>query len=172
MVQKATLLKQAYEFLDNVTPLKFNCGVLCGAKCCKSHSTNSTENPGMLLLPQEDSMMDCSHYDMKDSGDGKILVCNGKCNREMRPFSCRIFPFYARISSDERISLRVDPRAFNICPVALKKKGARHSVHFHRNATRAIRILMKDNDFKRELIKTSEFCEGLYSFYRKILKER
>ena len=172
MTQKAALLKQAYELLHSVTPLKFNCGILCGAKCCKKGSTNSTDNPGMLLLPDEEKMLRNSSFVLKKCHDGTILICDGKCNRDMRPFSCRIFPFYARISSDERISLRVDPRAFNICPVALKKKGARHSVHFHRNATRAIRILMKDNDFKRELIKTSEFCDGLYSFYRKILKER
>lgn len=172
MVQQATLLKHAYELLHSVTPLKFNCGILCDAKCCKRDSTNSTDNPGMLLLPDEEKMLHNSSFVLEKCNDGTILICSGECDRNLRPFSCRIFPFYARISSDERISLRVDPRAFNICPVALKKKGTRHSVYFRRNAVRAIRILMKDEDFKRELIKTSEFCDGLYSFYRKILKER
>ena len=84
---------------------------------------------------------------------------------------CRIFPFYARIDKEtERISLRIDPRAANVCPIALKKKGIRHSVFFHRNAVRAIRLLMRDEDFRREIIKTSEFCDGLYEFYRTLIK--
>ena len=168
MHNKTALLKEAYKLLDEVTPLKFNCGILCGAKCCQSHSTDSTENPGMLLLPCEDVILKDTAFTVKDSEDGKILICNGKCDRSLRPFSCRIFPFYASISDDGRISLKSDPRAFNTCPVSLKKKGTRHSVYFRRNAVRAIRLLMQDEDFKRELIKTSEFCDGLYSFYRKM----
>ena len=169
MQDKISLLKRAHKLLDDVTPLKFNCGNLCGAKCCQSHSINSTENPGMLLLPCEEALLKDSSFAFKDSSDGKILICNGKCNRSNRPFSCRIFPFYASISEDGHISLKSDPRAFMNCPVSLKKKGTRHSVYFHRNAVRAVRILMRNEDFKREFIKTSEFCDGLYSFYRKML---
>ena len=82
---------------------------------------------------------------------------------------CRIFPYYARIDENTgSISLRVDPRSANVCPIATKKLRTRHSVYFHRNAVRAVRILMKDEDFKRELVKTSEFCDGLYEFYKKL----
>lgn len=169
MNKKLILLKKAYSLLDDITPLKYNCGILCGAKCCKNCFTDSTEISGMLLLPCEDLLYEHSPCTVKESQDGKILICNGNCNRHMRPFSCRIFPYYACISKDGTITLKSDPRAFNICPVALKKKGARHSVIFHRNAIRAVRILMKDVDFRRELMKTSDFCDGLYSFYRKVL---
>jgi hypothetical protein len=172
MSDKLSLLKKAHELLDDVTPLKFNCGELCGAKCCKKSSTDSTENPGMLLFPQEELLINDDSFTIKESSDGKILICNGTCKRSLRPFSCRIFPFYVSISQDEKLTLKCDPRAFNTCPVSLKKKGTRHSVYFHRNVIRAVRILMQDEDFKRELIKTSDFCDGLYSFYRKMLQER
>ena len=169
MYSKLSLLKQAYSLLDEVTPLKYDCGLICGGKCCHSDSTGAVENPGMLLLPEEEKLTSDASFIIEESDDGKVLICNGKCDRALRPFSCRIFPFYASIGKDGSVSLKKDPRAFNTCPVAIKEKGTRHSVYFHRNAVRAIRILMKDEDFKRELKKTSDFCDGLYSFYRKML---
>ncbi len=169
MNSKLALLKKAYSLLDEVTPLKFDCGSLCGGKCCDCSSVESTDNPGMLLLPYEDKLTVSDGFRIEQGEDGKVLICGGRCDRDLRPFSCRIFPFYARITDDNKISLRIDPRAFLTCPIAQKKKGTRHSVYFHRNALRAVRVLMKDEDFKKELIKTSEFCDGLYSFYRKML---
>ncbi len=126
----------------------------------------------MSLLPYEDTLIGgFEGFEVKDTDDGKVLICDGKCERMIRPFACRIFPYYARIdTSSGRISLRIDPRSVNVCPVALKKRGTRHSVHFHRNAVRAVRILMRDEDFKREIIKTSEFCDSLYEFYRSLTK--
>lgn len=168
MYSKLDLLKKAHALLDEATPLKFDCGKLCGSRCCKRSSVGNTENPGMLLLPDEELLFDAPSFSVIDGGDGKLLSCNGACERSSRPFSCRIFPFYAE-TDGEKISLRPDPRAFMCCPVAVRKKKTRHSVFFHRNAVRSVRILMKDKDFKRELIKTSEFCDGLYSLYRKML---
>ncbi len=121
-----------------------------------------------MLLPYEDVLIGgCREFEIKDTDDAKVLICGGRCQREFRSFMCRIFPYYARIDSQTgRISLRIDPRAVNVCPMALKKRGTRHSVYFHRNAVRAVRTLLYDEDFKREFIKTSEFCDGLYEFYR------
>lgn len=126
----------------------------------------------MSLLPYEDTLIGgCEGFEIKDTNDGKILICGGSCERIFRPFMCRIFPYYARIDAEtERISLRIDPRSAAVCPMALKPKGTRHSVYFHRNAVKAVRLLMKDEDFRKELIKTSEFCDGLYDFYRTLTK--
>ncbi len=171
MNQKLTLLKKAYALIDSETPLKTDCGRLCGKACCGKNAVGNTENAGMMLLPGEENLCVDSHFSTHTGDDGLMLVCDGNCKRNIRPFSCRIFPYYARISPDGRISLRTDPRAFNICPVAQRKKGTRHSVYFHRSAVKAVRVLLKDEDFKRELMKTSDFCDSLYSFYRKMLKE-
>ena len=169
MENKLFLLNQAYNLLSLHTPLKSDCGKLCSKACCNNNSVGNTENSGMLLLPFEENLLCDPSFDFKDSEDGKLLICDGVCNREMRPFSCRIFPYYARISKDGKITLKEDPRAFSVCPVSLRKKGTRSNIYFRRNAIRAVRILMRDEDFKRELLKTSEFCDGLYDFYRKVL---
>ena len=169
---KWALLRRAYALLEDSTPLKYDCGKLCGGACCKADTINSETDGGMSLLPYEDALIGgCEEFDIRDTNDGKVLICNGRCERLFRPFACRIFPYYARI--DEKtgsISLRLDPRSVNVCPIATKQKGTRHSVYFHRNAVRAVRLLMKDEDFKRELIKTSDFCDGLYEFYRTLVK--
>lgn len=169
---KYALLRRAYTLLENSTPLKYDCGKLCGGACCKADAVGTDGEAGMMLLPYEDVLIGgCREFEIKDTSDGMILTCHGTCERIFRPFMCRIFPYYAKIDKESgRISLRVDPRAANICPIAVKKHGARHSVYFHRNAVRAVRILMRDEDFKRELTKTSEFCDGLYEMYRTLIK--
>ena len=171
---KWALLRRAYALLEDSTPLKYDCGKLCGGACCKADTVSSETVGGMSLLPYEDTLIGgCEGFDVKDIADGKVLICSGKCERMFRPFACRIFPYYARI--DEKtgsISLRLDPRSVNVCPIATKQRGTRHSVYFHRNAVRAVRLLMKDEDFKKELIKTSMFCDGLYEFYRTLVKQR
>ena len=169
---KYALLRRAYALLEDVTPLKYDCGKLCGGACCKSDTVNSETQGGMQLLPYEDMLIGgADGFTVRDTSDGKVLICDGRCERIFRPFMCRIFPYYARIDAEtESISLRIDPRSANVCPMALKQKGTRHSVYFHRNAVRAIRLLMRDEDFKRELIKTSEFCDDLYDFYRSLTK--
>jgi hypothetical protein len=44
-------LKKARELLADVTPLKTDCGKVCGAKCCRSLEDEET---GMLLFPGEE----------------------------------------------------------------------------------------------------------------------
>ena len=168
---KYALLRRAYALLEDVTPLKFDCDTLCGGACCKSDTVNSETEGGMQLLPYEDMLIGgYEGFEVKDTDDGKVLICGGSCERIFRPFMCRIFPYYASIDKEtESIRLRIDPRSVNVCPVATKRRGVRHSVYFHRNAVKAIRLLMKDEDFKRELIKTSDFCDELFEFYRSLV---
>ena len=168
---KYALLRRAYALLEDVTPLKYDCGSLCSGACCKSDTVTSETEGGMQLLPYEDVLIGGAEgFAVKDTSDGKVLICDGRCERIFRPFMCRIFPYYARIDAEtESISLRIDPRSVNVCPVATKRHGVRHSVYFHRNAVKAIRLLMKDEDFKRELIKTSDFCDELFEFYRSLV---
>lgn len=122
-----------------------------------------------MLLPSEEQILkDVEGFKINDTQDGKILICSGSCSRDKRPFFCRIFPFYASVDADNHIRLRIDPRSANVCPIATAQKKLRLNVYFHRNAKRAIRILMRDDDFKNEILKTSEFCDSLYDFYAKL----
>ena len=46
------LIKKAYEMLERVTPLTYDCGKLCSGKCCKGDG-----NIGMWLFPYEEEIL-------------------------------------------------------------------------------------------------------------------
>ncbi len=150
---KSELLQQAYRQTDKCSLLYYNCGDLCGGACCKSHAVSGDVTYGMTLLPEEEKLCTFDGAKIFDSTDGKILVCSQKCDRSMRPFMCRLFPYYAKITFDKqlnrkRISLIPDPRALRICPVARKANKVCTSVYFRRYTKRAVRILIQDKKFE------------------------
>jgi len=172
---RTALLKTVYALTDKAVPMRFDCGKLCSALCCRENITGSENAGGMSLLPGEDVLLsDCSDFEIKNTPDGNILICKGTCNRKHRPFMCRIFPYYAHISQDENgkehISLLPDPRALRLCPLVSGKKGKRRTtVYFRRNMIKAVRMLLSDDKIHSELLKTSSFCDSLYSLYNKML---
>lgn len=127
-------LTEARELLENVTPLKTNCGRLCGGACCEADE--SGEN-GMLLFPFEDSFYSAPiegfafHLVPDDTlfRGGKRLVCEGACPRKHRPLACRLFPLRLRLETDElgeetHAVPELDPRAWCVCPL-LEQGGLR-----------------------------------------------
>ena len=173
---KLSLLQQAYNETEKCNLLRYNCAALCGAACCKEHTANSASECGMSLFPSEKKLCVFDGARVEKALYGDILICSGKCDRALRPFMCRIFPFYAKFEPDvrkkgrERIVLVPDPRAFRICPVVSKKFHVRQTVYFHRYTRRAVRILSGDKDFKAELIKNADFAYSIYELYDKLLK--
>lgn len=117
------LYKKVWKRIDKATLLPDDCGGLCNEKCC-----SGTENDGMLLFPGEEYLYHdkdwCSIKDTNISlSDGyviKLLVCKGKCPRDERPLSCRIFPLIPYINEFNRVDFRLDPRSLRVCPVAQK----------------------------------------------------
>ena len=105
-----------YKKLENVTPLKVDCGGLCQGACC-----SGDEESGMYLFPHEDVMYDGTEKWIKiyDSDfifrdkPVKIAICNGTCDRKKRPLSCRIFPLF--VDSNNKITK--DIRAKAVCPL-------------------------------------------------------
>ena len=84
----AELIKKAYEIIGNKTPLKSDCGRLCGAACCKGD-----DETGMLLFPGEEDLCTCDEFKIIQTDYSlPLLVCDGTCNRDRRPLACRIFP--------------------------------------------------------------------------------
>ncbi len=98
----------AYARLSKLTPLKSDCGDLCGKSCCKGLD----ERAGMYLFPGEEAMfspdMDwlaldwhlVSEREFCPSWEGSIekvgfVVCRGTCPRDQRPLACRLFPLVA-----------------------------------------------------------------------------
>jgi hypothetical protein len=115
-------LSQARDLLQDVTPLKQNCGALCSAACCQDEED---EELGMLLFPGEERL-----YSARDAGWMKIvdsaasfkgrplplLICRGECPRERRPLACRVFPLAPGLRKG-RVVPRVDGRGAHICPL-------------------------------------------------------
>ncbi len=110
-------IKKVYKLLKKVTPLKDDCGKLCLGACCKGDN-----DTGMLLFPGEEKIFEKnSSFKIEKCDNGKnILICSGKCDRELRPISCRIFPLVP-VLVDGSVYILDDPRAKGICPLLYDK---------------------------------------------------
>jgi len=104
-----------YQILDKATPLKEDCGKICGKLCCKQDN----EDLGMYLLPGEETMLDRSEkwlvwnehdpidYDFPPSWTEKVFFvrCLGDCPREKRPIQCRTFPLAPHLTKEGTLAL-------------------------------------------------------------------
>lgn len=136
-------VKTARDLLADVTPLRTDCGRLCGAACCRE----SEAGCGMLLFPYEEAL-----YAPLPSGfslmphpawEGALmLVCPGRCARRERPLACRIFPLLPLFFGEEaRLSL--DVRAWPVCPLMDSGLGGLRQ-DFVARARQAVRLLLED----------------------------
>ena len=127
-------LEAARRALGERTPLKRDCGRLCGAACCQPDETGLN---GMLLFPYEEAYyrrpIEGFAFRLLDDDTlfrgGKRLVCEGSCPREHRPLACRIFPLRIRVEADAlgehaHAVAEPDPRAWCVCPL-LEEGGLR-----------------------------------------------
>lgn len=101
--------------LEDVTPLKTDCGRVCGGACCQSDEDGQG---GMLLFPGEEKMYDPLPEGFSLTRDDSVLpgmlllLCDGQCDREKRPLSCRIFPMLPSPQGG-----KMDRRAWAVCPL-------------------------------------------------------
>lgn len=144
------MYRYLYDLFDGVTPLETDCGVLCSAACCKGDG-----NTGMLLFPNEQTTLA-----VKNSDEGRVAVCEGKCGRSERPLSCRIFPFFPFIDGGE-IEVRIDSRAEIICPLARNYKNVKFDPLFIRRVRVAGRILAKDKECRDFLIEITKQAQEI-----------
>ena len=108
------VLKKAREALTAVTPLRSDCGKVCGARCCRSMDGEVT---GMLLFPgEEEAYLDKKGWKVLKTKSGLLAVCPGECDRTERPLACRIFPLLPVIR-DGMVKIAADERARAVCPL-------------------------------------------------------
>ena len=141
-MQLDTILR-AYAAIGERTPLCSDCGALCGAACCESDGDGQG---GVDLLPGEIELignaewMETSHDPRMDA---EMIVCTAMCEREKRPFLCRVFPLCPVVGRDGRWTVRMDARARAMCP--LTRGGVRGlDPQFVRGCVRAVRILAEE----------------------------
>lgn len=143
------LYTKAYEQLNRITPLRFDCGQLCNQVCCRG-----TDNAGMWLFPGEEEILAKeTSFEIRPMErqllNGKLLlwiVCRGKCNRESRPLSCRIFPLLPRLTEKDIIAIDIDPRAKGICPLARGRDQLQ--MEFVRKVGQVCRELAREPEIK------------------------
>ncbi len=113
-------LRKARELTAEVTPLKTDCGKVCGARCCRSLEEEET---GMLLFPgEEEDYRGKPGWTVKETGTGALVICPGECDRAERPLACRIFPLLPVIR-EGNVRVAADQRARAECP--LLRQGIR-----------------------------------------------
>ncbi len=152
--------KQMYEkifkILGDLTPLKADCGLLCGGACCKGD-----ENTGMRLFPFEESGLSVKEL---PTGE-RLAVCSGRCDRNHRPLACRIFPFFPTINDKGKIFVEPDYRAALLCPMIEHSDEILFDKRFFKAVKRVGKILAKDDKCREFLERSTEeidtYCEFL-----------
>ena len=116
------VLLAAREKLKSVTPLKRDCGRVCGAACCRSPENEET---GMLLFPgEEEAYTGKEGWTIRETAMGPMAVCPGHCDRDGRPLACRLFPLLPVIREDGEVRAVTDLRAKAVCPLARQGRSA------------------------------------------------
>ncbi len=163
-MDKIKVIKKSYKLLNNLTPLKTDCGKLCGGECCKGDS-----DIGMLLFPGEEELLKgADGFNFNKTDDGKnIVVCSSQCDRNLRPLSCRIFPLFPLLV-DGRIYLFDDPRAKGICPllydeIMIDKK-------FEKAVIKVGKLLCKNEETKQFLLEVTDEINDILKMQRDIFR--
>ena len=115
------VLLRARALLEDLTPLKTDCGLLCKGLCCRPLEGEMT---GMLLFPGEEAYYEGREgYRMTATEQGTLLICSGRCDRADRPLSCRLMPLIP-VLRDDGVKVATDHRAKTVCPLARQGKVA------------------------------------------------
>ena len=171
-MNSAYVYLQLYRLFDTNTPLKVDCGQLCGCACCKG------EDSGMFLFPGEKEVYqllnpDDFRIEMSDlsySYNGKdyktpILFCNGHCDRYMRPLACRIFPLTPIITDDKKIDIIIDPRAKSLCPLAKTLYLDEYDQDFVKSIKKAFVLLAKNKHVYAFLEEYTKYINEFKKFF-------
>ncbi|MBO5059403.1 MAG: hypothetical protein J6C82_00635 [Clostridia bacterium] len=163
---------QLYRLFDNSTPMKIDCGMLCGGACCKG------DEAGMYLFPGEESVyrllnpdwasIEKSDFTYEYNGKKKnvpILFCQGSCDRYQRPLACRIFPLTPYINKDGELEIIMDPRAKSVCPLSRELSADELDYRFIKNVRKAFVLLMKNAEIKEYMVKYSEYIDEYRRFF-------
>ena len=137
MTQKQRrIYRNVRALLERHTPLRVDCGVLCGRACCRGDAET-----GMLLFPGE-----TTPFSVTELNGRRRAVCGGRCRRSDRPLSCRLFPFVPLPGPDGKIRVVPDGRGFGVCPLVRHAEAAAFSHRFLHRVRRAGALLCRDGD--------------------------
>jgi len=137
------VLSRAYAILEEHTPMKTDCGLMCGAACC--HPDEDGQG-GVYLFPGEAELLrDCEWARVLPSPFAPVMLCDGACQRHRRPLGCRIFPLTPVRGKSGRWTVRMDVRARAMCPLVPSGIGGLDPA-FVRAARDALRCVAEDEE--------------------------
>lgn len=145
-------IQSARRVFTDATPLKSDCGMLCGSACCQD---DPLESSGMILFPGEEALYDPAPdwavitYTMFEGKPVRMLRCVKPCPRCDRPLACMMFPLIP-VMIDGKPRVRADRRAFAVCPLAGQGSDA-FDPAFVTAVKEAARLLAADEDCARYL---------------------
>lgn len=163
-MSKYELYKKAYDILSAITPLHWDCGRLCNRACCDS----ADKDAGMYLYPGEEVMysdtpdwlrIQQSAFTYGNSKPVLIAICSGKCDRLLRPLSCRVFPLTPYVGQDGALVVKTDPRAVPICPLAAADSNRRLNREFINAVEDVFKLLAADEEIKSYIYDLSRLID-------------
>jgi len=155
-------IRAARAVLAEETPLDFDCGLLCGHKCCTDFEPG--KNLGVYLIPGEFALFDgteawaswefhsTEEYEFAPSweqyGAIPFLKCTGLCaaERDKRPLECRTYPLVPYLREDGRLEVCYAPWALGVCPLTERYRLEDLRPTFVEAVRKAWEILMADPD--------------------------
>lgn len=158
-MKKENVIESCYSVLRRTTPLNFDCGKICNGKCCKGD-----EKTGMLLFPGEENLIDPDINVIETENGDKLAVCNGTCDRNRRPLSCRIYPLFPVVSEGGEVKVCFDYRAD--CP--LYKEEYEFSKRFVKGVKRVGKYLLLNEETKEFYLELSAACNEYYELLKKL----
>ena len=158
-----TKLLQARALLENLTPMYRDCGHICGALCCQPDEDGKG---GVFLFPGEEDMVRGDWAEISPveggPGEGLMLTCAGRCDRDRRPLGCMIFPLTPEVDEEGHVSMRFDARARPLCP--LLRNGLMGLRTDFREAARAAMQLIASDPEGLAFLREWEAIERQYDF--------
>lgn len=152
------MYKKIFNILGELTPLKADCGQLCGCACCKGD-----DKTGMRLFPHEESALNI----IETSSSVRLAVCNGTCDRNKRPLACRIFPFFPTVDEKGKVYVELDYRAANLCPMVEHCDEIIFDKRFLRAVKRVGKILAKYDECRKFLFESTKEIDTYIDFLQK-----
>ncbi|NLG36593.1 MAG: hypothetical protein GX549_01160 [Clostridiales bacterium] len=115
-------ISQSIERIGVLTPLRSDCGRLCGAACCQGNEAGQgmLVYPGELLVRSFPQSWRRERVTLPGYGSAPLICCDGPCEREERPLACRVFPLAPRLRPDGSFGVRMNPRGRPVCPLCHK----------------------------------------------------
>ncbi len=163
-MKKENVIKSCYSVLRRTTPLDFDCGKICNGKCCKGD-----EKTGMLLFPGEENLIDPDINVIETENGDKLAVCDGTCDRNRRPLSCRIYPLFPIVINDggrTKVNVCFDYRAD--CPLSMPNPDYRFNKRFIKGVRRVGKYLLLNEETKGFYLELSDMQKEYYDLLKKL----